>query len=109
MKRVNSVERRKAQEEVDRNVVIQNVPDKLPSIAKTNDVDNNKEVNNNSINHQSGVAVTGFVKGHNNDADEETSENTSSETTDESPKVNFLRSKTPDLVPKSFQDKRLEE
>ena len=102
MKRVNSVERRKAQEEVDRNVVIQNVPEKLPSIAKTNEVENNKEINNNSIN----PAVNGFVKGQNNDADDETSENTSSETTDESPKVNFLRSKTPDIVPKSFQDKR---
>ena len=111
MKRVNSVERRKAQEDVDKNVVIQNVPDKLPSIGKSNDVDNKeKEINNNNTIHKSaGAVVNGHEEGPNNDADDETSENTSSDTTDESTKVNFLvRSKTPDIVPKSFQDKRLE-
>ena len=111
VKRVNSVERRKAQEDVDKNVVIQNVPDKLPSIVKSNDVDNKeKEINNNNTIHKSaGAVVNGHEEGPNNDADDETSENTSSDTTDESTKVNFLvRSKTPDIVPKSFQDKRLE-
>ena len=111
VKRVNSVERRKAQEDVDKNVVIQNVPDKLPSIVKSNDVDNKeKEINNNNNIHKSaGTVVNGHEEGPNNDADDETSENTSSDTTDESTKVNFLvRSKTPDIVPKSFQDKRLE-
>ena len=111
MKRVNSVERRKAQEDVDKNVVIQNVPDKLPSIVKSNDVDSKeKEINNNNNIHKSaGAAVNSHEEGPNNDADDETSENTSSDTTDESQKVNFLvRSKTPDIVPKSFQDKRFE-
>lgn len=98
---------RKFQEDVDRKVVISNIQDKLPKISKQNgNVASEKEEG-----EEKEIEEEKSKEGNKNkekEQEEEQEKKHDHETTESSGDSNEEQrsSKTPDLVPKSFQDKR---
>ena len=104
VKKLSPVER-KYQEDVDRKVVIASVQDKLPKISKQNGASEREEKEEKE---EKEVQRTDKEDKKDQDQDEildQKQDQESSESTAD-PGEEQLMSKTPDLVPKSFQDKR---
>lgn len=101
-KRLSSVDRKKAlaQEEVDRNVVINNMQEKLPDISKQKpEINNNVAEKDHEEVRKVEVEAQEETHANGNDGASESSESDSNARLE-------LNNATPDLVPKSFQDKR---
>ena len=98
---------RKFQEDVDRKVVISNIQEKLPKISKQNGnvASDKEEGEEKEINEEKNKEGS---KNEEKDQEEEQEKKHDDETTESSGDSNEEQrsSKTPDLVPKSFQDKR---
>ena len=108
MKRLSSVGRRKVQDDVDKNVVIQDVQQEaLPSIQKQSSKDSNN--NDNNVDVDKKKVEDDDRENHKEEISENNGNSEESEKSEESSRITFLnrsKTKTPDLVPKSFQDKR---
>ena len=107
-KRLSSVDRnrkQKIQDDVDKNVVINNMQEKLPGITKQKNV----ETNTTPPEQRALTAKKEEVEPEENcvNGNDEASESLASEDSNNNTIERFeINNATPDLVPKSFQDKR---